>query len=71
MSELGECIIPTRSLVPGATIHAYVFVGADATIVADAKIGEGASIGAGSVVLTSVEPGVTVLGNPAEPVQVK
>ena len=42
-------------------------IGANATILPGISIGENSIIGAGSVVTKSVEPGVTVIGNPARP----
>ena len=42
-------------------------IGSGATILGGARIGAGATVGAGAVVLDDVEPGATVVGNPARP----
>ena len=44
-------------------------IGANATILPGISIGANAVIGAGSVVTKNVEPGVTVIGNPAIPLR--
>jgi len=44
-------------------------IGANATILPGITIGEKSIIGAGSVVTKNVEPGVTVIGNPAIPLR--
>jgi serine acetyltransferase len=41
-----------------------VDVGANVVILGDIQIGKGSKIGAGSVVLTSIPPNSTVVGNP-------
>lgn len=46
-------------------IGANVWIGAGALILPGVSIGEDAVVGAGSVVTRSVEPGFTVVGNPA------
>lgn len=43
-------------------------IGANATILCGITIGENALIGAGSVVVSDVAAGVTVVGNPAKPI---
>jgi len=45
-----------------------VLIGAGAKILGNIEVGEGAKIGAGSIVLQTVEPYTTVVGNPARPV---
>ena len=45
-------------------------IGAGAVILPGITIGEGAMIGAGAVVTRDVEPGTTVVGNPARALQV-
>ena len=56
---------------PGATIASQcivgkrVMIGAGAVIAPSVKIGEDATVAAGAVVFRDVEPGTTVLGNPA------
>jgi maltose O-acetyltransferase len=42
-----------------------VVIGAGAIVLPGVKIGAGAIVGAGSVVVANVQPGITVLGNPA------
>lgn len=51
-----------------AVIEDDVFLGTGAVIYPGVKIGKGSLIGAGSVVLKEVEPGSTVMGNPAQSV---
>ena len=53
----------------GVVIEKDVFVGSGVTIVSGVKIGKGARIGAGSVVISDIEKGSTVFGNPAKPVE--
>lgn len=48
------------------TIGNNVVIGAEAIILGNISIGDGATVGAGSVVLKSVPPGTTVVGNPAQ-----
>lgn len=45
-----------------------VVIGSNACIF-PVKIGDGATVGAGAVVLDNVEPGETVVGNPAKPIE--
>ncbi len=45
-----------------------VLIGAGAKVLGNITIGEGAKVGAGSIVLESVQPYTTVVGNPARPV---
>jgi serine O-acetyltransferase len=45
-----------------------VMIGAGAKILGNIEIGEGAKVGAGSIVLESIRPHTTVVGNPARPV---
>ncbi|GBQ26530.1 serine O-acetyltransferase [Gluconacetobacter azotocaptans] len=45
-----------------------VLIGAGAKILGNIELGEGAKVGAGSIVLESVPPFTTVVGNPARPV---
>jgi UDP-2-acetamido-3-amino-2,3-dideoxy-glucuronate N-acetyltransferase len=46
-------------------IEAGASIGSGATILGGVRIGRGALIGAGAVVTRDVEPGATVVGNPA------
>ena len=48
----------------GPMIEDDVDVGANVVILGDIQIGKGSKIGAGSVVLTSIPPNSTVVGNP-------
>lgn len=51
------------------TVGNNVLLGAGAVILGPVKIGDGAKIGAGAVVLDSVEPGQTMVGVRASPVE--
>lgn len=48
-----------------------VWIGGGAIVLPGVTIGDDAIIGAGAVVLHNVEPGMTVVGNPARPAQRK
>ena len=48
-------------------VEANASIGSGATILGGVRIGRGALIGAGAVVTRDVEPGATVVGNPARP----
>jgi len=54
---------------PGVKIGDDAFIGSGAVIVSGITVGKGARIGAGSVVIASVGDGMTVYGNPAQPVK--
>lgn len=70
---IGECCIvsPGAHLLGEVTLEDEVFVGAGATIKQGVRIGRGAVIGAQSFVNKNVEPGVTVVGVPAKPLERK
>lgn len=44
-----------------------VFMGSHAVLIPKVSVGDGAVVGAGAVVIRSVAPGTTVVGNPARP----
>jgi len=46
-----------------------VWIGGGAILMPGIAVGDGAIVGAGSVVLKSVQPGQTVVGNPARPIR--
>lgn len=50
------------------TVEDGVTLGANASVIGNITIGEGAVVGAGAVVVDDVPAGVTVAGNPAQPV---
>lgn len=51
------------------TVGKNVILGAGAKILGDITIGDGARVGSNAVVIESVEPGQTVVGIPARPVE--
>lgn len=53
----------------GATIESDVSIGTGAKVIGGVRIGAGAKVGANAVVVHDVNPGVTVVGAPARPVQ--
>lgn len=62
------CFVGPGTTIAGNTkIGARCFIGAGAVIKDDITIGDGATVGAGAVVVDDVAPGVTVIGNPARP----
>lgn len=63
----GVHIGPGARLAGEVYIDAFAFVGMGAMILPRVRIGRGAIIGAGAVVTRDVEPGATVIGNPAKP----
>jgi serine O-acetyltransferase len=48
------------------TIGNKVVLGAQATIIGNITVGDGAIVGAATLVIRDVEPGTTVVGNPAK-----
>ena len=50
-------------------IENFAIIGANATILPGVTIGANVTVGAGAVVTKSVEPGITVVGNPARPIE--
>ncbi len=60
---------PAAVLAGSVTVGEFAFVGAGAVVLPGRTIGAGATVGAGSVVTRDVEPGMTVVGNPAQVIQ--
>ncbi|GAB4218592.1 MAG: acetyltransferase [Rhodoferax sp.] len=61
----GVHVAPRATLCGQVTVGDDVFVGAGAVVLPRLTLGVGAMIGAGAVVTRDVEPGTTVVGNPA------
>jgi serine O-acetyltransferase len=78
-SEIGDDVLLYQGVVLGGTTHEKkkrhptlgnnVVVGAGAILLGDILIGDEARVGAGSVVVTSLEPGTTAVGVPARVVR--
>lgn len=73
-----ECLIGAFAhIAPGAclagrvTVGERAHIGLGATVNQTLTVGAGAIVGAGSVVIRDVEPGATVVGVPARPVQLR
>ena len=61
----GTLIAAGAVLSGSVAIGKNVWIGPNATVIDYVSVGDGARIGLGSVVVRDVDPGVTVLGNPA------
>lgn len=62
-------IVALTCLGGGVTIEDGAYVGIGASVRNQMKIGEKAFIGMGAVVVKDIDPGVTVIGNPAKPMR--
>jgi len=51
------------------TVGDDVMLGANATVLGPIEVGDGATVGGAAVVVEPVDPGITVVGNPARPVE--
>lgn len=67
----GAVLNPTVNISGGVQIGSGVLVGTGAQVLQYVQIGDNATIGAGAVVSKPVEPGQTVVGIPAKPLQKK
>ncbi|MFC1601931.1 acetyltransferase [Candidatus Sumerlaeota bacterium] len=65
--RLGQCcfVAPGAVLTSRIELGDGVMIGANATVLPERIIGPWATVGAGSVVSRDVDPGATVIGNPA------
>lgn len=72
-SVIGPCSVlnPTVNISGGVRIGSGVLIGTGAQILQYIEIGDNATVGAGAVVSKPVEPGQTVVGIPAKPLQQK
>jgi len=50
-------------------VNRNIFVGTGAVLIQGVSIGEDAIVGAGAVVTKDVASGITVIGNPAQPLK--
>ena len=65
----GTVLNPTVNISGGVHLDSGVLIGTGAQVLQYLTVGTGATVGAGSVVTKDVEPGVTVVGAPARPLQ--
>ena len=63
----GAVLNPTVNISGGVTIGEGVLIGTGAQVLQYLTVGENATVGAGAVVSKNVEPGTTVVGIPAKP----
>jgi sugar O-acyltransferase (sialic acid O-acetyltransferase NeuD family) len=59
-------ISPNAALAGGVTLGQRVWVGGCASVRQLTSVGQASTVGMGAVVIKNVEPGVTVVGNPAQ-----
>lgn len=64
----GAVLNPTVNISGGVTVGGGVLIGTGAQILHYLNIGDNATVGAGAVVTKNVEPGTTVVGIPAKPI---
>jgi sugar O-acyltransferase (sialic acid O-acetyltransferase NeuD family) len=62
-------VAPGARVLGEVRVNDYAFIGAGAVVLPRLRIGVGAIVGAGAVVTRDVDDGVTVVGNPARPVE--
>lgn len=62
---LGSSLMPGSFVGGECEVGDWALIGANATVLQGTSIGTGATVGAGAVVLENVQPGATVVGNPA------
>jgi acetyltransferase EpsM len=60
---------PGANVAGGVLVGDGVYIGLGAIVREDRTVGAGAMVGAGAVVVGNVEPGVTVIGLPARPME--
>ncbi len=67
--DIGEgCLLAAMTGIAGSTtLGRYVVCGGRAGIIDHLSLGDGTQVGAGALVLTDLEPGSLVRGNPARP----
>lgn len=65
--EDGAHLSPGAILAGGAVIGAGAWVGAGAIVIPGCRVGRASVVGAGAVVLRDVPDSITVVGNPARP----
>jgi sugar O-acyltransferase (sialic acid O-acetyltransferase NeuD family) len=70
-SKIGNgSILAPGSIVSGLVeVESFCYIGAGAIIRQKLRVGTGALIGMGAVVVHDVEPGATLIGNPARPLR--
>lgn len=70
-SQIGRSceISPGARILGNVHVGNFVSIGANATILPGLRIGDNARVGAGAVVTKNIEPGSTVVGIPAHPLQ--
>jgi len=68
-ADIGShALVIAHAMVAGsATIGERAWIAPSAAIMNQLTVGAGAIVGLGAVVVKSVEPGTTVVGNPAKP----
>jgi sugar O-acyltransferase (sialic acid O-acetyltransferase NeuD family) len=64
----GAVLNPTVNISGGVTVGEGALIGTGAQVLHYIKVGENATVGAGAVVTKNVEPGTTVVGVPARPI---
>ena len=66
---VGSVLNPTVNISGGVVLERSVLVGTGAQILQYVKVGEETIVGAGAVVTKDVQPGMTVVGAPAKPLE--
>ncbi len=67
----GSVLNPTVNISGGVTIGKGTLIGTGAQVLQYLTVGENATVGGGAVVTKNVEPGLTVVGMPAKPLEKK
>lgn len=65
----GVHVSPRAVLAGGVRVGERAWIGAGAVVIQGVRVGRDAVVGAGAVVIRDVPEGMTVVGNPARPIQ--